>query len=195
MTVRLAVRSPIETILDPEQFEALPAPVRRLHSLRGPVRVSGLADITASSNPLAWLIRRIAGLPKAGRGVPVTVEFLPDGPGREQWKRRFASRRYSSVMAAGKGCYEGLLIERFGPFRLVFTLKPTAKGLAWKIERWRLLGLPLPRWTAPAINCLECADGARFVFEIDVAFPIAGHVTRYRGWLEAEDKAFSEETS
>jgi hypothetical protein len=174
--------SPFQRILG-GRFDALPSPVRRLHSLEKPVLTSGLADITAPANLLAWLIGRIAGLPRPGRDIPVSVEFLPDGQGRELWKRRFASRRYASVMVAGEGGDEGLLIERFGPFRLLFRLEPRAEGLAWSLERWRLPGLPLPRWTAPSIECLESGDGERFVFDIDVAFPIVGHVVHYRGWL------------
>lgn len=183
----VAARSPFERLIDPQQFDALPEPVRRLHSLRTAVRTSGLAEITVSANPFAWLIRFVAGLPNPGRDIPVTVEFLPDGAGRELWKRRFANRRYASVMVAGEGRNEGKLTERFGPFRLVSALEPRgAKGLAWKIERWGILGLPLPRWSAPSINCLEYADGDRFVFDIDVAFPLVGHVMHYRGWLTEE---------
>lgn len=176
--------SPFERLLDPSRFDALPAPVRRLHSLRAPVRTSGFADITVSSSPLAWFIRLVAGLPDAGQNIPVAVEFLPDGKGRELWKRRFGNRRYSSVMVAGEGRNEGLLIERFGPFRLTSQMQPCGpEGLAWRIERWGLPGLPLPRWSAPRINCREYADGDRFIFDIDVAFPIVGHVMHYRGWL------------
>jgi hypothetical protein len=176
--------SPFQRILG-ERFDALPSPVRRLHSLEAAALASGLSEITAPANPLAWLIGWIAGLPRQGRDIPVTVEFLPDGQGREHWKRRFASRRYASVMVAGEGGDEGMLIERFGPFRLLFRLEPQADGLAWSLERWRLLGLPLPRWTTPSIECLESGDGERFVFDIDVTFPAAGHVAHYRGWLAA----------
>ena len=48
---------------------------------------------------------------------------------------------------------------------------------------WRLLSIPLPRRTLPRVNCLESAEGARFRFDIDVAFPLIGPVIHYRGWL------------
>jgi hypothetical protein len=44
----------------------------------------------------------------------------------------------------------------------------------------------LPAWTTPRIACLESVDGERFLFDIDVAFPLIGHVIHYRGWLEAD---------
>ncbi|MFZ1110270.1 MAG: DUF4166 domain-containing protein, partial [Rhodomicrobium sp.] len=119
-----------------------------------------------------------------GQGAPVSVAFRPDGRGGERWERRFASRRYASTMTAGTGGADGLLVEHFGLFRLYFRLTPRADGLAWSLVRWRFLGLPLPGWTAPRIECLESGDGARFVFDIDVGFPVIGHVMHYRGWIE-----------
>jgi hypothetical protein len=35
----------------------------------------------------------------------------------------------------------------------------------------------------PEVNCFESADGARFVFDINVRFPMIGPVIHYRGWL------------
>jgi hypothetical protein len=175
--------SPFQRLLGAD-FDRLPAPVRDLHSLRESVETAGLADITASTNPAASLLRWFAGLPLPGRNVPVTVAFRPDGTGRERWNRRFASRRYASTMMAGTGSGAGLLFEHFGLFRLYFRLTPSEEGLAWSLVRWRFLALPLPRWTKPSIECLESCDGGRFVFDISFAFPIIGHVMHYRGWLK-----------
>jgi hypothetical protein len=41
----------------------------------------------------------------------------------------------------------------------------------------------MPGWALPKVACNESGDGNRFVFDIDAAFPIAGHVIHYRGWL------------
>ena len=70
------------------------------------------------------------------------------------------------------------------PRRLYFRLTPREDGLAWSLVRWRFLSVPLPGWSAPRIECLESGDGARFVFDIDVGFPVIGHVMHYRGWIE-----------
>lgn len=158
--------------------------MRDLHGLSASAHTAGLADITAARNPGAWFLSWFAGLPRPGRDVPVTVAFHPDGQGRERWDRRFASRRYSSIMEAGAGRDAGLLIEHFGLFRLYSRLTVREDGLAWSLVRWRLLGVPLPRWTTPRIECLESGEGGRFVFDIGFAFPLVGHVIHYRGWLE-----------
>lgn len=173
------ITTPFQRILG-EALETLPEPVRRLHTLSTSVATAGKADIRAARNPAAWALCKIAGLPKPGRDVPVTVSFHPDGKGREFWDRHFAGRRYASTMEVGT---DGLLVEHFGPFDLFFHLTPGADGLAWSLAGWRLLGLPLPGWTTPAIECKETAEDERFVFDIDVVFPLIGPVVHYRGWL------------
>ncbi len=175
--------SPFQRLLGAD-FERLPTPVRELHSLSESAVAAGRADISAAADPAARFLRWFAGLPQPGRDVPVTVAFHPDGKGRERWERRFGSRRYSSTMMAGPASAEGSLVEYFGLFRLYFRLTLREDGLAWSLARWRLLALPLPRWTTPSIECLESGNGIRFVFDIEVAFPIIGYVMHYRGWIE-----------
>ncbi|MGE4279276.1 MAG: DUF4166 domain-containing protein [Magnetospirillum sp.] len=174
--------TPFQRILGPA-FEGLPGPVRYFHGLSGELHTKGVAEITTAANPAAWALCKIAGLPKPGRDVPVSVSFHPDGKGCEFWDRHFAGRRYASTMEAGQGKDDGLLIEHFGPFDLLFQLAPYAGGLSWSLSGWRLLGIPLPPWSRPAIECTETAEGDRFVFDIDVTFPLVGHVVHYRGWL------------
>lgn len=175
--------TPFQRLLGAD-FERLPAPVRDLHGLSETTMTAGRADITAAANPGAWFLCWFAGLPRPGHDVPVTVEFQPDGKGREQWVRHFASRRYASTMVAAAGRDDGLLIEYFGLFRLFTKLTVREDGLAWSLVRWRFLGLPLPRWSTPTIECLESGDGSRFVFDIRFGVPLVGHVIHYRGWLE-----------
>jgi hypothetical protein len=180
------MRSPFEQLLG-DDFERLPAPVRRLHSLREPLRTAGRADITAARGPVAWLLCWMAGLPRPGHDVEVSVLFEPRPTGDEHWDRKFGDRRYVSTIAIGTGRDDGYLIEHFGPFDLRFQLTVLTEGLAWSVVGWRLLRVPLPRWSVPRIKCLEAGDGARFTFDIDVAFPVIGWLMHYRGWLLPQD--------
>src|SRR5205085_10371187 len=109
--------------------------------------------------------------------------------GHEDWRRDFAGRRYASTMAAGRHRGMPVLIECFRPFTYCHRLTATPRGVVWQLIAWRLLGIPLPRWTVPAINCFESAEGDRYRFEIDVVFPLIGRVIRYRGWLTATPAA------
>jgi hypothetical protein len=178
----LAMISLFQRILG-DGFVQLPAPVRRVHGLSRDLATAGRADITTAPGLLPWLLCRLAGLPRPGSDVPVTVSFHPDGRGGEYWRRRFADRRYASSFAVGDRSREDLLIEKFFPFRLHYRLTASPEGLAWRLVEWRLCGITLPRRTLPAVNCLESADGDRFRFDIDVVFPIVGPVIHYRGWL------------
>ena len=174
--------SPFQQLLGSE-FAILPEPVRRLHSLAADAGTEGRSDIVAAKGFWPWLICRLAGFPAPGLDVPVTVAFHTDGQGGEFWRRRFAGRRYQSGFSVGNGRYAGLLCERF--FGLVFfhRLTPSAQGLRWDLVAWRLLCVPLPRRLLPPTICLESGDGDRFVFDIDVKFPLIGQLIHYRGWL------------
>jgi hypothetical protein len=164
-------------------FAILPEPVRRLHSLTADLVTEGMAEITSPRGLLPWLICKISGLPAAGREVPVTVVFHIDGLGSEFWRRDFLGRRYQSSFSVGMRRHVGLLCERFFPYVFFHKLTATSGGLRWDLVRWRLLFIPLPRWLMPITVCFESGDGDKFVFDINVAFPIIGPIVHYRGWL------------
>ena len=182
--------SPFERLLG-AAFEQLPAPVRQVHATRAPLRTAGRADVTAATGAMAWLVSWFAGLPKPGRDIATSVVFTPDGKGGEHWERQFADRRYQSTMAVGAGRDKGFLIEHFGLFDLQFRLTPRADGLQWSLAGWRLVGIPLPGWSVPKVECLEAADGERFTFDIDVTFPLIGWLVHYRGWLSPDGSSAS----
>jgi hypothetical protein len=164
-------------------FERLPEPVRKIHGISAALATAGLAEITTPRGFMPWLICKFAGLPKPGLNIPVTVSFHPDMRGRQHWKRRFGTRRYASTMRALGDAGAGILVERLGLFDLYFHLMPREDGLVWSVTGWALLGMALPSWSVPRITCFEGAAGERFLFDIDVAFPIVGQVIHYRGWL------------
>jgi hypothetical protein len=174
--------SPFQQLLGPD-FATLPEPVRRLHGLAVDATTEGRADIVAAKGFLPSLICKLSGLPGAGRDVPVTVAFHTDGNGAEFWRRSFAGRRYASGFTAGAGRHVGLLCERFFPFVFFHRLTASPQGLQWDLVAWRLLWLPLPRFLMPPAVCFESGDGDRFVFDIDVKFPLIGQLVHYRGWL------------
>ena len=175
--------SPFRRVLG-DAFERLPASVGAMHDLAEDTDTDGIAEIDAAPGIGPWLVRLIAGLPKPGRNVPISVTIRPDGRGGEHWRRRFANRRYTSTMVAGEGGLAGFLVERFGLFRLGFELRLVDEGLRWSLKRWRWLRVPLPSWTAPSIECLESDADDCFVFDIKVSFPFVGRVVDYRGWLK-----------
>lgn len=182
----IAVRrrpSPFEFLLGSD-FTFLPAAVQRMHRQSHSLYASGRAEVSAGSGGVPRVLCWLSGLPPPGSDVPVTVAFHSDGHCRELWQRRFGDRSYVSTIRSSDAHAPGMLIEHFGLFDLYFRLTARNEGLAWSLVRWRLGGLSLPKWTTPHIECLESADGERYTFDIDVAFPLIGHIIRYKGWLE-----------
>jgi len=180
-------QSPFQVILGP-RFDQLPEPVRRVHALSTCMHMAGRSEVSVANGLLPRLLCRIVGLPAPGDDVEVEVSLHPDGPDREYWRRRFSGRKYTSVIGVAKKGAEDLLLERIGVFDLYFRLTPSSAHLSWSLAAWRFLRMPLPRWSAPRLECVEAGQGRRFTFDIDAKFPLAGRVTRYRGWLLPVDQ-------
>jgi hypothetical protein len=168
-------------------FRELPEPIQAMHRLGDSVKtVRGVGTVERGRGPLARLAAAVFGFPPSGRDVPVTVRFLPTAEG-EVWERNFAGRRFRSVQGEGKGRFERLVSERFGPF--VFGLALVAEGerLQIVVRRWSFLGLPMPFFLGPGGTSYEYAEDGRFHFHVEIGHPLFGLIVRYDGWLEPEE--------
>ena len=159
-------------------FAVLPTRVRELHDLAAASQWTGMADVERGRSRLSRLAAWIAGLPPEGREQALRVTFAPVGA-REIWQRQFGEALFRSVQ------YEcrGYLCERAGPATFVFTPLASGKGLALRLDGFRLLGLPLPRLLRPSVRTWECEGEGRYQFEVEARLPLAGLVIRYGGWL------------
>jgi hypothetical protein len=62
------------------------------------------------------------------------------------------------------------------------------EGIDLRLQRGRILGVPLPRCLWPRIVANERVDDAgRFRFDVTIGLPGIGRLVRYRGWLEPAD--------
>lgn len=172
----------------------LPETLRTLHgefsTTPDPVEVPttkwrGRARVTRGGGVLAKLVCSVFGFPPASDDVDVTVEFQRK-QGRETWVRDFAGSRFSSVQYAGRGAYEGLLCERFGPFRFGLGTVVEEGVLHLPIRRWDCLGLRLPLWLAPGSNTREFESDGRFRFRVDLSLPVIGPLVCYDGYFDEE---------
>jgi hypothetical protein len=101
----------------------------------------------------------------------------------EIWRRSFAGRSFSSVQTEGKGRFDGLVVERFGPVAFGFALVLEGERLRLVLRRWRLFGIPLPLALAPRADAFEAASDGRFHFHVAISHPLTGPIVRYQGWL------------
>ena len=165
-------------------FADLAPEVRAMHLGDDDRMVRGKAVVERGGGPLAWLIAGVFGFPEAGADVPVSVRFQVSEQSSEIWTRQFGDRVFSSRHVAGRGRNEGLIEERFGPFRVGLALTVEERRLYIHVRRWSFLGLGLPRFLAPSGNSYEEGVDGQFRFHVEIRVPGAGLVVRYRGFLE-----------
>lgn len=167
-------------LLGSAAFDALPAPIRRLHLRKGNAVYRGEVEVQRGRGLLARVCAFATRLPPAGTG-PIAVEIVA-GDGRERWTRNVGGHAMRSRLH-GEG---GLLHERLGLVDFAFRLHSAGDDIAWTVQRVRVFGLPLPaRWFA-AVHARESAQGGRYRFDVVAALPLAGPLVHYRGWLHVE---------
>ncbi len=166
-----------------DAWNALPQAVRDIHGSVATSTVAGRATVVRGRGVLARAIAAIFGFPPSADDVELKVTFKR-ARGGEIWQREFGGHRFTSVQFAGKGRYEGLLCERFGPLTFGIALVLANRELGLVVRRWSVLGIPLPRRLAPRVDSFETAAQRRFEFSVAIALPLAGPLVHYSGWLE-----------
>ena len=165
-----------------EAWETLPLEIRAMHSVEGNLEAEGMAEIERGRSPVAMLICALFRFPRSGADVPVNVTFRARRRG-ETWRRRFGTRAFSSRQSEGRGRFERLLVERFGPFSFGLALVREVGQLRLILRGWNFLGIPLPRVLAPRSQAYEFVSEGRFGFHVELSHPLAGSIIRYSGWL------------
>jgi hypothetical protein len=165
-------------------WHVLDEPVRRLH-LRA--RGAGVFAVRRGEGRLARVVARLMGLPLGGEAVPLLLSVEPY-EGGERWRRTFAGKDFVTEQSEHAG---PLLLERNGPFELLFRLSVEGGALAYRQERAALraggLKIKLPRLLAPRVEAWERADkdgGVRV--SVCVTSPLVGLLIRYEGLVRPE---------
>jgi Domain of unknown function (DUF4166) len=175
-------RAPLYRRVLGEAWDSLPAPLQTMHDVQSERSAVGVAVVERGGGLLARLVAFVIGLPTAGADIPITV-FFRARHGREYWQRQFAGRAFSSVQEEGRGRFERLLCERFGPIYVGIALVCESDRLRLVVRRWSVCGIPMPRTLAPRGNSYEFAQAGRFHFHVEIGHPFTGLIVRYRGWL------------
>jgi hypothetical protein len=181
-----------------EAWDLLPPQLQVMHAVNGVLIADGTAVVERGTGLMARLVARLMGFPQAGRDVPVTVTFRVE-KGREHWRRtfgdsssaslhfssiHFSSIHFSSIQEQGRGRFDRLLCESFGPFRFGLAMIVEDDRLRLVLRRWSFAGLPLPAAWAPRSQAYEFAENGRFHFHVEIAHPLMGLIVRYKGGLE-----------
>jgi len=164
------------------EWNALDAPVRRMHGDAPHLHARGEADVGGAANIAARVLRRIVGLPMPGMRRLLEFSIERKGPS-EIWKRNFSGSAMCSVLDSSGGC----LRERLGPMAFLFDLRRDGDAIDWQLRGTRLLGIPLPRRMTGNVLSRSGSRNGRYTFEVDVQMPLIGTLVSYRGWLEISD--------
>ena len=178
----LPASAPLYRRLLGDAWDALPPPLRAMHDLATGLTATGEATIERGTGLIARCLAWLFGFPPAGKDVPVTVAFTARD-GREIWQRTFGGRSFSSTQEEGRGRFERLLCERFGPFVVAMALVLEDGRMRLVVRRWAAFGIPMPLALAPTGNAYEYVEDGRFRFHVEIGLPLGGLIVAYRGWL------------
>jgi Domain of unknown function (DUF4166) len=168
-------------------WSRLPEAVRDLHGASRRSRFVGEARVERGRGILSRVVAICVGFPSAGEAVPVVVRF-DERDGQEIWHRTFAGRSFRSSQAQGRGRWEGLIVERFGPVAAGLAVVVEGAKLRLIVRRWSIFGIPLPAMLAPGGETYEAAPHGRFHFHVEIKHPLTGLIARYRSWLTPEER-------
>lgn len=166
-----------------DDFNALPEPIRALHSCLSVTKFAGQADVDGGATFVAKVIARVVGFPKTQKAIPVEVN-LNANEAQEIWVRIFDGKPFRSVLRQGSDL--GEVIERFAALHFTIALKVQDGRLLYPAIGAKLFGiLPIPKFLLPVSETSEFVDDqGRFNFDVDISLAPFGQVVRYRGWLK-----------
>jgi hypothetical protein len=139
------------------------------------------------NHPIALLAAWLFGFPAQGQCADVEVRIAATDR-FETWTRVFAGKPFRSTQEPGRGPWQGLIVERSGPFSFGLAVIARDGWLHLIPRRWTLFGTPLPRWAMSSSHAREHGTDQRFNFDVEIGLPLFGKIVHYRGWLE-EDAA------
>jgi hypothetical protein len=163
-------------------WDELPAEIRVMHAIDRAGLAEGRASVERGTNPLARLAGWIAGFPGAKIDTTVRVRFdVADGV--ETWTRTFDDETFSSRQYAGRGRWDRLICECFGPLVFAMALVREDSRLRLVLRGWSIFGLRLPMWLCLNMQAFEAVEDGRFRFHVEIGHWLTGPIVRYRGWL------------
>lgn len=150
-------------------------------TLRGPVQLSfgsGLGGIIGKR-----LARRL-GIPGRAGGASLEVTIRSDHDGLH-WSRRFNhGAAFDSVFQPVGSYPSGYWRERSSHIELQLRVALRDGGWHWQQSRLALCGIPVPRWLMPTTIASKTVIDGKYVFSVDIRFPLLGSVLAYRGGLD-----------
>lgn len=166
-----------QDLLGPKYLQ-LPPVVQQMHRVNGEVHASGTGSVDRGRNLVSRLLASLLGMPRTGTWVPVHITFRHADDG--EWLiRDYDGSVLTTRQDAGEGADAGMLLEGFGPVRLVIALDIEDDALAFRLHSVRLFGMALPRALWPRLQAYESEVDGWYVSYVDIGLPLIGRLIRY----------------
>ncbi|MGB9152627.1 MAG: DUF4166 domain-containing protein [Alphaproteobacteria bacterium] len=162
-------------------FDKMPEAVKNMHSLSATRDVYGRSRVLGPKNPISWLIRILARLPKPTQSTPIHIHFIKYDT-YEEWDRHFGESRFRTIMKNEGSCLSECLVGAHVTF--VYRVVADHKGFSLHTVKVRFLGIPLPRLFWPSLKARAYEWRGRYRFSTMVGFWFCGRVISYFGYLE-----------
>ena len=159
-----------------EDFEKLPAVLRRFHSSETGGNGQGLFRVAYAEGVLRRLVARLLGVPSPSENVPVRLQVIADGS-KEVWIRQFDGKTRRTVQWQQGDC----LMEKAGPLEFAFRLSGHHAGMRFQFVRCRLFKVPLPESLAPHVEAEVEGFEDFWKVEVRISSPLLGPVASYTG--------------
>lgn len=162
-------------------FDLMPEPVRRMHSLTQNHTVHGTSRVMGGTNILAKFMRIIAQLPRPTTHAIITIDFtlITDG---EVWDRHFGSSRFHTIMRCeGSHLTEQLVAV---PVKFIYDVRADTTGFSLHLHDLKFCGVSLPRLFWPRMAARARVWRGKYQFSTMVGFWFCGRVISYFGYLD-----------
>jgi hypothetical protein len=164
------------------EFDNMPEVVRRMHSIESTQEVHGTSRVMGAKNPIGWLIRIMAALPKPAHRAPTYIRFVK-GQSSEEWDRHFGNSRFHTIMKQ-EGPYLAEHLVAF-PVTFKYEVRADRRGFSLHVVQVRFLRLPLPSLLWPTLAARATEWRGRYRFSTLVGCWFCGRVISYFGYLDA----------
>lgn len=168
-----------------DAFDALPESVKGLHAGQSGVW-TGQAELKGPANFMGAFANLLAGIRMKSGPSPITFTLDCNGE-REVWIRDFGGTKFQSVLKAGTGRNQYLMIERFGFLSVAMALVKKGDKLWFEPRKWYAFGLPMPKFLLPYGETKEFEAEGKFYFDVSLNVPFIGRLAHYRGWLKRSE--------
>lgn len=177
-----------------DNFKTLPPAVQEGHKVLNTKTMHGRVDITRGSNPLTNIVANIIGFAKTQTDAPISIT-MDVRKGKEIWTRTIDGKPFRSTLSLHQrqnGPRPNEIYEQFGPIKFKMLFRIEADKLHYDIVSASVYGILYPKSLLPKSVTHERQEAyqeahqenGKFIFDVDISFPLLGRLIAYKGWLE-----------